>query len=208
MPPTPPLTCQDGAVTPTPETVFLQGLDFFSDVVGRIEPADWDRPTPCAGWRALDVLGHVGAAVRFGATLLRDGQAAWKPVDPPGGAVEGDPPVWWSVIASDARDAVSGVDLSAVVDAPRGPRSVGEGLSFPALDLFVHAWDLGRSIGLDVEIPEDITAFGRGLLEKMPANQVRSPAVFGDELTAPGDASPSDAFVAWTGRDPRWSSAS
>ncbi len=35
----------------------------------RIRFERWKRPSPCDGWRALDVLGHVGAAVEFG-TLL------------------------------------------------------------------------------------------------------------------------------------------
>ena len=190
---------------PAADIVFLQGLDFFTGVVDQVGPDGWSRPTPCAGWRGVDVLGHVGAAVRFGATLLRDGEAAWKPRNPPGEAVDGDPAAWWHVIADDARDAVSGVDLSAVVDAPRGPRAVGEGLSFPALDLFVHAWDLGRSVGVEVTIPDEVMAFGRALLEHMPANQVRSAAVFADEADAPESASATEAFVAWTGRDPRWS---
>lgn len=190
---------------PTADVVFLEGLQFFSDVVGRVGPDDWGRPSPCAGWRALDVLGHVGTAVRFGAILLRDGEAAWKPVDPPGQAVDRDPVQWWGRIAADARDSVTGADLTKVVDAPRGPRTVADGLSFPALDLFVHAWDLGRSAGVDVVIPDDAMDFAHAVLDGVPAGQVRSPAVFAEERSAPDGSSPTEEFVAWTGRDPRWS---
>jgi uncharacterized protein (TIGR03086 family) len=189
---------------PRSDVVFIQGLDFFSEVVSRLAPSDWDRPSPCAGWTALDVLGHVGAAVRFGATLLRDGEATWKPTNLPGQAVEGDPAHWWAEIAASAKATVAGVDLSRVVDAPRGPRSVGEGLSFPALDLFVHGWDLARSAGIDISIPDEVTEFGHALLDAMPASQLRTAAVFAGEAEVPEGASASEAFIAWTGRDPRW----
>jgi len=53
-----------------PDLIFLDGLDLFSGAVARLGASDWDRPSPCAGWRAVDVLGHVGAAVRFGTRLL------------------------------------------------------------------------------------------------------------------------------------------
>ena len=191
----------------SPDAVFLDGLDAFGDVVAQLAPDDWERPSPCAGWRAIDVLGHVGSAVRFGATLLLHGEAPWKPVDPPGQAVEGDPGAWWESIAPAARQAVAGTDLTRVIDAPRGPRSVADGLSFPALDLFVHAWDLGRCIGLDVAVPAQVIDFGHALIDPLPAGQVRSAAVFADEVPAPPDATAGDACIAWTGRDPRWSPA-
>ncbi|HLX87163.1 MAG TPA: TIGR03086 family metal-binding protein [Acidimicrobiales bacterium] len=191
----------------TPDHVFLDGLAAFSAVVVQLGPGDWERTSPCAGWRALDVLGHVGSAVRFGAALLSEGEAQWKPVDPPGNAVEGDPVQWWESIASSARDAVAGTDLSRVFDAPRGPRSVADGLSFPALDLFVHAWDLGRTAGIAVVVPPEVIEFGHHVIDPIPAGQVRSASVFADEQPAPAGATPSDAFIAWTGRDPQWSPA-
>jgi hypothetical protein len=46
-------------------------------------------------------------------------------------------------------------DLTTVVDSPMGRRSIGEGLSFPAVDLFVHGWDLARSVGAEGVIPPE-----------------------------------------------------
>lgn len=196
--------CHAGHVIPSPDMVFLRGLDAFSAVVSELAAGDWERPSPCEGWRALDVLGHVGSAVRFGTELLHSGEAAWKPVDPPGRAVEGDPGTWWGSIAPSAREVVASTDLSRVVDAPRGPRSVAAGLSFPALDLFVHAWDLGRSVGVDFIVPQDVIDFGHSVIDPLPAGQVRSGAVFAEEAPLPADASATEAFIAWTGRNPRW----
>jgi uncharacterized protein (TIGR03086 family) len=190
-------------VTSQPDVVFIDGLDFFSGAVDRLRISDWEKPSPCEGWSALDVLGHVGAAVEFGTLLLMDRQPAWSPVNPPGGAVEGDPAAWWGALAGPARRAVTGVDLAKVVDSPMGRRPVGEGLSFPALDLFVHAWDLVRSVGDDVELPVAVIDFARALIDPLPEASVRNDRVFASPAPAPADASRSQAFIAWTGRDPR-----
>ncbi|MHB1615356.1 MAG: maleylpyruvate isomerase family mycothiol-dependent enzyme, partial [Actinomycetes bacterium] len=145
------------------DVVFLDGLDFFTSAVARLDASDWGRESPCSGWRAVDVLGHVGSAVRFGTKLLRDDGPVWEPVDPPGAAVQGDPGSWWGALVGPAREAVSGVDLSRVVDSPMGRRSIGEGLSFPALDLFVHAWDLRRVVDADLDIPAEVIEFAHAL---------------------------------------------
>ena len=187
-----------------PDTAFLRGLDFFSGAAGELGDAAWEGASPCEGWRALDVLGHVGQATRFGTLLLQGAQPAWAPVEPPGAAVEGSPSEWWQELAGQARTAVAGADLSEVVDSPVGQRSIGEGLSFPALDLFVHGWDLGRIAGVNPELPAGAIEFARRVLEPLSAGQVRNPRVFAAEKTAPAGASDSQAFIAWTGRDPDW----
>ncbi len=187
------------------DTVFVEGLDVFTGAVGRLGASDWERPSPCDRWRTLDVLGHVGAAVQFGTLLLTDQEAAWSPVDPPGAAVQGRPAAWWEALVEPSRRAVAGADLTKVVDSPMGRRSVGEGLSFPALDLFVHAWDLAHSIGEDLEVPAGIIDFAHAVIAPLPETAVRSDRVFAHPAAAPADTSPSQAFIAWTGRDPLWS---
>ncbi|MHB8448877.1 MAG: TIGR03086 family metal-binding protein [Mycobacteriales bacterium] len=195
-------------MTSRPDAVFVDGLDFFTAAVSLLNASDWERRSPCEGWRALDVLGHVGAAVEFGTLLLMDRRPAWSPVDPPGGVVEGEPAAWWDALLEPARRAVAGVDLAKVVDSPMGRRPVGEGLSFPALDLFVHAWDLARSVGVDVEVPAGVIDFAHAVIVPLPEATVRNERAFAGPAPAPADASPSQAFIAWTGRDPRWSPGS
>ncbi|MFN8028601.1 MAG: TIGR03086 family metal-binding protein [Acidimicrobiia bacterium] len=188
----------------TSDTVYLEGLDFLSGVVGELHPLDWERPSPCAGWRAVDVLGHIGAAVEFGTRLLTTGEMQWvPPADPPGSVVEGDPAAWWNAKVAPAKASLEGVDLTRVVQSPMGERTIAEGLSFPAIDLYVHAWDLGAAAGIPVTIPDEVVEFARGVFAPMPPEMVRSPGIFGTEI-AVGDESPSDEFLAWTGRDPHW----
>lgn len=187
-----------------PDEAFLQGLDFFSDAVVRLPESAWQQPSPCAGWRALDVLGHVGTAVSFGTALLQGKNPTWDPADPAGAAVVAGPRAWWSALVGPAREAVQNADLTRVMDSPAGRRSIGDGLSFPAVDLFVHAWDLARSADADVEIPTEAIDFAHSFLDPIPDEQKRSPRVFAQQIPVPAGATTSQSFIAWTGRDPAW----
>ncbi len=187
-----------------PDVAFLQGLDFFGGAVRQLSPADWDRPSPCSGWRALDVLGHVGQATRFGTALLQGTRPDWSPVEPPGAVVEGGPEAWWTGLAGHAADAVSGVDLTREVDSPAGRRSIGAGLSFPALDLYIHGWDIARACGAELVIPAAAIEFAHAVIDPVPEDRVRNGRVFAAAKPAPAGATQSQAFLAWTGRDPAW----
>ena len=188
----------------SPDTVFTEGLGVFSAAVEPLLDSDWTRASPCSEWTVLDVLGHVGTAVGFGTELLRGEQPEWAPRNPPGANVVGDPRTWWEALVTPDRQAVAGVDLTAVVDSPRGRRTLGEGLSFPAVDLFIHAWDVARSVGGDVVIPADVIQFAHAVFGPIPARQMRSPGIFADAVTAPPPSTLSEEFIAWTGRDPGW----
>lgn len=188
----------------TPDQAYLGGLEFFGEIVDRVEPADWDRPSPCDGWSALDVLGHVGVTAQFGTEMLEGRQPAWTPGPSPRRAVEGDPGRWWHDVSAAIRGALSGADMTTVLDSPRGKRTVGEGMTFPAIDLFVHGWDLAVATGDPVELPHESIEFARQVMDALPEAQLRSPQVFAAPCAVREDASESDAFLAWTGRDPAW----
>jgi uncharacterized protein (TIGR03086 family) len=191
-------------VTMQPDAAFLQGLDFFGRAVGQLSPADWERDSPCSGWRALDVLGHVGQATRFGTALLQGTRPDWSPVEPPGALVEGAPETWWTGLSGPAAAALSGVDLTQEVDSPAGRRSIGDGLSFPALDLYIHGWDVARSGGVDLVIPAEAIEFAHTVIDPVPEDRIRNGRVFAAARPTPPGATDSEAFLAWTGRDPAW----
>jgi len=188
----------------TSDQIYVWGLDFFSEIVQQVSEDQWMLPSPCKGWRALDVLGHVGAATSTGTSIMRGNlvQRTWP--EQPGEAVEWPPGQWWAELVDPARQAVAEADLDAVVDSPLGPRVVSEGLAFPSLDLFIHAWDLASSIGAAdrVEIPDEVIEFARPVVASVPHDVLRSPSVFGPTVTVGPDATRSQAFLAWTGRDP------
>lgn len=184
--------------------MFIGGLGLFTTVVAQVSDHEWRRPTPCGTWVALDVLGHVGGAVGFGTELLQGGSASWEPPDPPSSAVAGEPAKWWQAVMSKSRDAVKAADPEAVVETQWGSRSLRDGLAFPTIDLFVHAWDLAAAIGSKLVLPEAAIAFARDYLSSVPEERLRNERVFGPAVALPPGADPSSAFIAWTGRDPHW----
>ena len=161
----------------TPDTSYSSGLEFFTDVVVRFPYDEWEKPSPCEGWRAVDVLGHVGAAVQFGTALVTGTKPGWQPIEPPGDAVGMDRLGWWADILGPARESLKDLDIYRFVDTPLGKREIGKGLSFPAVDLYVHAWDLGAVAKMKVEIPRGMIEFAHSLIDQIPASQVRSSRV-------------------------------
>ncbi|HWJ96990.1 MAG TPA: TIGR03086 family metal-binding protein, partial [Acidimicrobiales bacterium] len=127
----------------------------------------------------------------------------WPDVERPADLVEGDPAAVYADVARRCRAAFEGADLDLEMDTPMGKRTVADRLAFPAVDLYVHAWDLGRSAGIEVAIPGDVVAFAHSYIDPIPDEAVRGPkGAFGPEVAVPDDASATDRFVAWTGRDP------
>jgi uncharacterized protein (TIGR03086 family) len=190
-----------------PEVVLLQGLEVFNGVVGKLSAEDWQRASPCQGWRALDVLGHLGHCIEFSLLLLQGAQPDWAPVDPPGAMVEGSPAAWWDDIAGRTRGFVEELNASQRIDMPMGEGTVSAGLSFPALDLYVHGWDIAKSAGFDLEIPAEVRDFAHMVIDPLPYERVRGPRHFGDPRPVPAGATESEKFLAWIGRDSDWRSA-
>jgi uncharacterized protein (TIGR03086 family) len=186
---------------PASDEMFLAGLDTFDGVVRQVE--DWAAPSACAGWSALDVLGHLGTAIQMGVDILEGKEMSWSPVAQPGVLVEGDPVEFWSRTAERARAAMVGVDLDAEINSPMGRRTVAEGLAFPAIDLFLHAWDIAAPAGLAVELPDELIEFSHAHIDPYPVEVVRGGNIFGPAVDPPPDATPIETFLAWTGRDPR-----
>jgi uncharacterized protein (TIGR03086 family) len=188
----------------TSGTVFLDGLDFCEGVVRQLDAGDWDQPSPCDGWTALDVLGHLVTSLEMGLSILAGEPPTRPEADRPADLVDGEPAVVYADVAARCRTAVEGADLDAVRDTPMGQRTIGDGLAFPAIDLYVHAWDIGTAAGKDVEIPDTVVDFAHSYIDPLPDEMVRGAnGAFGPVAEVPGDATLTEQFVAWTGRDPR-----
>jgi len=183
--------------------VFLRGLDVCGAVVASTTDDEWDLPSPCEGWSARDVLGHLFSAMRMGLAILGGTPVDAPSFDRPGDLVGDDPAAEWATLDVQLRSAVVGVDLDAVRDTPMGRRTVEEGLAFPAIDLFVHAWDISTAAGRPIEVPEDVIAFAHHHIDPFPDEVKRGGRVFGPKVEARADATATEQFVAWTGREPR-----
>ena len=185
------------------DAVLLTGLETFGSVLEQVGPDDWDKPSPCSAWTARGVTGHVLTVLDSAALTLRGESFDWGSALSPETVAQDDPVGLFRERSAAARAALSEADLSQVVETPMGEMPVSKRLAFPAMDLHLHAWDLGRTIGAAVEIPTEVAEFVHAALDPLPENMMRSEGVFGAEVPAPADATPTEALMAWTGRQPR-----
>jgi uncharacterized protein (TIGR03086 family) len=177
-----------------------RGLDFFTAIITRLGEDDWERPTPCAGWTARDLLGHLATSMKVGISVMQGQPPTWPDAARPGDLVEGDPAGFWRGTVAETRDVLRHADLARVMQTPLG-RTVADDLAIPVIDLYVHAWDLGAAVSIDVEIPADVIDYAHSYIDPLPDDVVRGAGrAFGPQTRVPAGATPTERFIAWTGR--------
>jgi uncharacterized protein (TIGR03086 family) len=182
--------------------LFDQGLDFFANIITCLSEDDWERPTPCAGWTARDVLGHLATSTGVAISSMQGRPPVWPDAARPGDLVGDDPVEFWRGTVVQARDVVRNADLTRVMETPLG-RTVADDLAIPVIDLYVHAWDLGFVAGIAVEIPAGVIDYAHAYIDPLPGELVRGEnRAFGPQIRVPASATPTERFIAWTGRRP------
>lgn len=166
----------------------------FSDKVANVPDDRWEQPSPCEGWNARDVVGHV---VQTHGMFL--GLVGRELGEVP--SVDDDP-----VAAFDAARKVVQADLddpgraAETFEGRMGTMSFEDAIDrFISFDLVVHGWDLARAAGLDETIdPEDVARVGAAA----PAfgDALRGPGVCGPALTPPPGADEQTRVLAFLGR--------
>jgi uncharacterized protein (TIGR03086 family) len=168
----------------------------FADKVAAVPSQAWDKPSPCDGWTAADVVDHV--VTTQGMFLGFVGESA-----PEGPAVADDPMGAWDTARAAVQARLDDPDLAtAEFDGFTG-RSTFEAAvgRFLCMDLVVHGWDLARAVGLDETIePADIARVHEQAVEF--GDNLRGPRAFGPALPEPPGASAQDRLLAFLGRRP------
>jgi uncharacterized protein (TIGR03086 family) len=185
------------------DVVLLTGLDRFGGVLDHLTAENGDAPSPCNGWSARAVAGHVLTVLDSAAVTLRGEGYDWGAAPDAHAVGSGDPHGLFRERADAARAALAEAALDDKVETPLGQMTIGQRLSFPAMDLHLHAWDLGRALGVDVELPGEVAEFVHAVLDPLPSSMTRSEGVFGPALEPPADATPTEVLMAWTGREVR-----
>ncbi|WP_244168216.1 TIGR03086 family metal-binding protein [Mycobacterium paraffinicum] len=172
-----------------------EAFDLLIDAVGDISPDSWDQPSNLAGWSVRDLVGHVTGSAAKVVTLVEDGEIWEGPSQPSQWACD-DPAARLRELATRLHGALPGADLDGMRKSPEGQVPLRRALTYPVSDLAMHAWDIHRSQGRLVELPEDLLALSRGLVESVPEPLLRRPGGFGPAHSAPSDA----RLMAYLGR--------
>lgn len=184
------------------------------DVVAAVTPHDLRRPTPCAGWDLLDLLVHMTVQHHGFVAAARgagDSPDAWAPSDRLADAVASDPGGTYAAAAADLLDAFA---VDGVLDTTFALPEFGSGATFPGamaigfhfVDYVVHGWDVARSIGAPLTLPDDVVAAVLPLVFVVPDGDYRTTngAPFGPAIAAPDGASDLDRILSHLGRSPDW----
>jgi uncharacterized protein (TIGR03086 family) len=175
--------------------LYLDKADRFGSVVRKVPSDGWSAQSPCAKWTAADVVDHVVDSQRD-FFPRHDLDLGPRPT--------GTPSEVWQRHLDAARKALGdGAVLNRTFDGFFGPTTIGATLvSFYALDLVVHRWDLARAAGTDTEFSEDemnlldngIALFGEHMYDE---------GVFAAAVPAPPEATRQERLLAVMGRNPR-----
>lgn len=183
-----------------PGELHLAVCQRFSAAV-RAADGMWDRPSPCDGWEARDVLEHV---IGFHDVLLLRplGLKPQRPRDDPGRR--------WSLTLDRLAQALRRARLfEHVVEVP----AVGTNLSsrldamtlVPRLsqDVLVHTWDLARAVGADDRLDPGWCAW---FVDKLPTDPdaLSASGMFKHPFALVGPADAQSRLLGRLGRDPSW----
>ncbi|MEV6600829.1 maleylpyruvate isomerase family mycothiol-dependent enzyme [Actinoplanes sp. NPDC051346] len=125
-------------------THYETALRPLTAVVDAVPPHAWDAPSPCEGWSARDVVGHLIGTQRE--TLTDHGVDLGDAPD-----LIVDPAAAWAEHSRRVLDALTDDELvDRAYDGFLGPTTVGGTVEqFYVWDMYVHRWDLARAVGLD-----------------------------------------------------------
>ena len=168
---------------------FKQIESGFDARVHAAPTGSWANQSPCADWKARDVVVHVANNLRrvSGATL-------------PEVAADDEIVAAWNATHQGLHSMLATADLSVTVDGPFGPMPLEQLLGrIISMDVLIHTWDLARAVGGDDRLdPAAVTGAYSGL-KPMDA-MIRRPGLFDAKVEPPAGADEQAEFLAFLGR--------
>ncbi|HTX97564.1 MAG TPA: TIGR03086 family metal-binding protein [Mycobacterium sp.] len=176
-----------------------EAIGLLVDAVDQTPPESWDQPSNLEGWSLRDLVGHATGSATKVVTLVENGEI-WDGPSQPADWVCDNPAARLRELAARLNDALPGADLDAMRTSPEGQVPLRRALTFPIADVAMHSWDVHRSQGRLIELPEGLLALSRELVESVPQEMLRRPGAFGPAQPAPDGATPTARLMAYLGR--------
>ena len=175
-----------------------EAMNLLIEAVEQIPAESWDQPSNLDGWSLRELVGHaLGSATKI-VTLVEGGEI-WGRSEPADWVSE-DPAARLREVAARLQVVLPGADLNAPRVSPASEVPLQRALAFPVSDVTLHSWDLHRSQGRLIELPENLLLFCRGLVESIPEEVLRRPGAFGAAQPVPESATPTAQLMAHLGR--------
>jgi uncharacterized protein (TIGR03086 family) len=170
----------------------------FTDRVRGVPEGGWDRPAPCEGWVARDVVRHL---VEWFPAFVEAGAGVRLPSGP---SVDDDPVAAWRVHSDGVQELLDDPQTSSrTLSNPHiGELPLDQAVDrFYTADVFMHTWDLSRATGQDERLDTDKCA---QLLEGMLPydDALRASGHYGPRVHVSDDADVQTRMLAFIGRTP------
>lgn len=189
------MTALPGPPPSTPDAgveLLERALGYTRSALATVAPGHLCLPTPCDGWRLGDLLAHMedslDAFAEGAAGTISLHSAAPAPLDER-----------ISTLQAKACELL-GAWASATtpqVEVGGRPVPVGTISRLAAVEIAVHGWDVSRTTGAGLPIPDD---FAEAILPTALALALEQHGEFGPPLPVPADAGPARRVLALLGR--------
>jgi uncharacterized protein (TIGR03086 family) len=166
----------------------------FEAVLQGVKPARLSDASSCADWSVRDLISHVVSGNLTFAGMVT-GAA------PAGGDVLGDDPVAaFRASLETLKEVFAGEGvMDQVFQTPIGERPAARLVTTRAIEMGIHGWDLARSTGQVIDLPESVVEAGLAQLRMMLSGD-RAGMPFGAEQPVPEGAPGADRLAAYAGR--------
>jgi uncharacterized protein (TIGR03086 family) len=167
----------------------------FTERVAAVPADAWDNPSPCEGWTARDVVGHLTEWIPgfFGSQGVEF---------PPVPSVQDEPLAAWTVVRDVVAKTLDDPELAAKpVATPVSTQTLAETVDMIVTgDVFTHTWDLARATGQDDTLDRDQVQRMLAATGAMPDEVLRADGMFGPAVEVPADADDQTKLLAYLGR--------
>jgi len=178
---------------------YRQALDLFGTVVDGVDDTAWANPSPCDGWSAAAVVGHVIHGSRI-ILAIATGEPPVPPAGDPTAVAGEDPARAWHARRAEIEQILDGLDLDALVDTAQGVMRIDDGLGRAVIEPLVHAWDLATATGRDLRLPDQLVTPLLAGIEPVEG-LLRTSGMFADRVHLPSHAPDQQRLLAPLGRN-------
>jgi uncharacterized protein (TIGR03086 family) len=162
-------------------------------IIDRVPGDHLEAQTPCVKWTIRDVIAHMVDNHR--SLVTRAGKSAVDSTD-------------FGPASTAFNEAFADPEVQAKPFELHGVPVDGRGVvAVQFADVLVHGWDIGRTAGLDVTLPDDLATAALFVTKRFPDNLRGPDGLFDHPRAVPDDAPAGVRLLAFSGRDPQWTAA-
>lgn len=179
-------------------TAMNETDEIVTSLIAGLSADQREAPTPCTDWTIHDLLGHMCAGGHMIAGAL---EGETPPESSPDFLADG-PAAGWAATSAHLRAAATPEALAAPHQLPFGEMPGEAALSVIVADHLTHAWDLARASGQDIDVGDDLAAWGLETWKQVVPAEGRTGDGFKAAVPVGDDAPMLDQLVGYTGRTP------